>query len=366
MSKPPAVPLVIPSRLGDYDVQFQPDGAFFEALLALPKRIFVLDATVWELYRTTLLNGIPASDAVILPIHEERKNLDSVRLLYDRLLASPAKRNLTMVAVGGGILQDVAGYAASTLYRGIPWILVPTTLLAQADSCIGGKTSLNYGDYKNLLGTFYPPRTIHIHTPFLKTQLDADFFSGLGEVVKLHLLGAEHDPTLVSEALPALLPRMVRREPEALLEGVRRSLGIKRDFIAEDEFDRGRRNLLNYGHCFGHALESASSFRIPHGQGVVVGMLAANLAARNRGWLSPTVEKEFRDRFLRPCLTIAPTPQELQDEPILEAMKKDKKRTGEGLPLILFRDGLRFERIGDLSFQEAAIVLQELRETFTP
>lgn len=365
MSGPDSCSLTIPSRLGDYVVYFERNHDFFGKLFSLPRRLFVVDATVWELYRPSLLGDIPEADVLVLPIHEDRKNLDSVRIVYDRLLASSAKRNLTLVAIGGGILQDIAGYAASTLYRGIPWVFIPTTLLAQADSCIGGKTSLNYGEYKNLLGTFYPPRAIHVHVDFLKTQQEGDFFSGLGEVVKLHLLGAERDGALAVEVLPALLPAMAQRDAAALRDGVQRSQGIKRDFIVEDEFDRGRRNLLNYGHCFGHALESASQFRIPHGQGVVVGMIAANMAARNRGWLNAREERAVRDRLLLPILKLKPRASELEDGLVIEAMKKDKKRTGEGLPLILYRDGYVFERIGDLAYDEAAAVLAELRELFS-
>lgn len=356
--------LSIPSRLGDYGVRFEREPRFIEDLLALPRRAFLVDAKVWEIYRPTLLRYLPEAETLVLPIHEERKNLESVRLTYDFLLTNTAKRNLVLVAIGGGILQEIAGYAASTLYRGIPWILVPTTLLGQSDSCIGGKTSLNYGEYKNLLGTFYPPRTIHILTDFLKTQLDHDFFSGLGEVIKMQLLGAERDASLVSHMLPELLPRMIRREPSAMFDGVQRSLAIKRDFIMEDEFDTGRRNLLNYGHCFGHALESSSQFRIPHGQAVIVGMIAANIAARNRGWLAPALEIDIREHLLLPALTLPPQTHELDDTAIIEAMKKDKKRTGEGLPLVLFRNGFAFERIHDLTFQEAAKILAELRSRF--
>lgn len=356
--------LPIPSRLGDYEARFEPEQSFMDGLIALPRRAFLVDAKVWEIYRPTLLRHIPESETLVLPIHEDRKTLESVCLTYDFLLTNTAKRNLVLVGIGGGILQDIAGYTASTLYRGIPWIFVPTTLLAQSDSCIGGKTSLNYGEYKNLLGTFYPPRTIFIHTNFLKTQLDNDFFSGLGEVIKLQLLGSEHDPSLVSKMLPKLLPRMIRREPHALLEGVQHSLAIKRDFIAEDEFDTGRRNLLNYGHCFGHALESSSQFRIPHGQAVIVGMIAANIVARNRGWLVPEQEGKIRDQLLLPSLTLQPQPHEIDAGAIIEAMKKDKKRIGEDLPLVLFRNGFVFERIADLTCQEVSKTLTELRSIF--
>ena len=122
---------------------------------------------MWRLYRTGRLASLDPSTVIVVPIEEELKTIGTVQLLYDRLLERPAKRNLTLVSVGGGILQDVSGFAASTLYRGINWVFVPTTLLSQAGRCIGGKTSLNYGAFKNLVGTFYPPSQIAIYTPFL-------------------------------------------------------------------------------------------------------------------------------------------------------------------------------------------------------
>ena len=163
---------------------------------------------------------------------------------------------------------------ASVLYRGVGWIYVPTTLLAMADSCIGGKTSLNLGSRKNLLGTIYPPNRVIVHAPFVNTLSGDDFASGVGEIVKLHMLGgAGH-----AEELRAILPALMSRETSVVHRATRTSLEVKRDFIEEDEFDRGRRNLLNYGHCFGHALEAASDFAIPHGLAVVVGMRLADLS----------------------------------------------------------------------------------------
>ena len=145
----------------------------------------------------------------MLPVREERKTLETVQELYGHFLGRSAKRNMTLISIGGGILQDISGFAASTLYRGINWVFVPTTLLAQADSCIGSKTSLNYQGYKNLLGTFYPPNEVYIYMPFLATQAELDFYSGLGEVVKLHLMGgAERTRELI-----ALLLIFDRRDP---------------------------------------------------------------------------------------------------------------------------------------------------------
>lgn len=347
----------IKSNIRDYEVHFTEGAEFLRGFDRFPQRCLVVDENVWRIYGESLLRDIaPAEDVIMLPISEERKNLESVRFLYDRLTGRAAKRNMTLISIGGGITQDVTGFAASTLYRGINWVFVPTTLLAQADSCIGSKTSLNYEGFKNLIGTFYPPSEVYIHTGFLATQADADFFSGLGEVVKLHLLGGAGRAREVAELLPAI----TRREGGALLAGVRNSLEIKQSFIAEDEFDTGRRNLLNYGHCFGHALESVSDFAVPHGQAVVAGMLLANLVARERGLLPRSLEAGVAADLLLPSLVVEPRAEHLVADATIEAMRKDKKRTGDDLALIMMEDDYRFTKVTDLKGAEVAVALADL------
>jgi len=282
--------------------------------------------------------------------------LESVSLLYDRLVDLPAKRNLTLISIGGGILQDITGFVASTLYRGINWIYVPTTLLAQADSCVGGKTSLNYKSYKNLVGTFYPPGEVFIYTSFLATLERQDFYSGLGQAVKLHIMGG---PDSVRSLLD-LLPAIGRRDSEALTAAVTDSLTVKLTYISEDEFDQGRRNLLNFGHCFGHALETTSDFLIPHGQAVLIGMILANIASRNRGLLSRQLETELRQELLEPNLVVRPGRVQLEPEAVIDAMKRDKKRKGDGLALVVLKDGYEMQRLEDFTPDEVRATLEEL------
>jgi 3-dehydroquinate synthase len=196
---------------------------------------------------------------------------------------------------------------------------------------------------------------VYIHIPFLATQEEADFFSGVGEVVKLHILGGREKAREIIE----LLPRILRRDAEALRACVSNSLRIKQGYISEDEFDMGRRNLLNFGHCFGHALEANSNFAIPHGQAIVLGMLLANRVAVHRQILSPRQEKSLAEQLLLPSLTIRPQASDLDAKGILEGMKKDKKRTGEGLALILMAEGYEMSRVNDLTESEVRAVLQE-------
>jgi 3-dehydroquinate synthase len=181
----------IKSSLRDYEVHIGPAHDFLEHLVNLDHKCFVVDENVWRHYADGILSTLPRSETISFPAQEERKTLEGVQEIYEHLLGRSAKRNLTLITIGGGILQDVTGFVASTLYRGINWIFIPTTLLAQADSCIGSKTSLNYGGYKNLIGSFYPPSKVWIDPSFLRTLQTQDFYSGLGEVVKLHIMAGE-------------------------------------------------------------------------------------------------------------------------------------------------------------------------------
>jgi len=345
--------LYVRSRLRDYVVDLR-DDAWAAGLAAQAGAVIVVDENVWRLHRLGVLEGI--DDPVVLPVDEERKTFATVAWLYDRLLERGLRRNGTLVSIGGGITQDLTGFAASTLYRGVRWVFAPTTLLAQADSCIGGKTSLNYEAYKNILGTMYPPETIVIDSRFPETLSDEDFFSGLGEVVKLHVLGGADHARRLEGAMGAL----TERRADAVAAAVSASLRIKLPYIEEDEFDRGRRNLLNYGHCFGHALEAATDFVVSHGQGVVLGMLLASVVAARRGLLGEVLRAELEERLFLPALTTHPHLDEGARDRVLEAMGHDKKRTGEGLALVMCCDGFSMLQVGDLSEAEARAALDEL------
>ncbi|HEX5772934.1 MAG TPA: AroB-related putative sugar phosphate phospholyase (cyclizing) [Geomobilimonas sp.] len=350
--------ITIHSNLRDYTVHFQDTPSFLDGFARFPARLFVIDENVWRHYGNGCLSCIPEDERMVFSVSEERKGLDSVMEVYDRLMDKAAKKNMTLISLGGGIVQDVTGFVASTLYRGLNWVFVPTTLLAQADSCIGSKTSLNYKRFKNLIGTFYPPTEVHIHSPFLKTLPEADFLSGLGEVVKLHLMGGKE----TTEALVATLPAVLERNSVALLPAIRTSLSIKLSYMEGDEFDTGRRNLLNFGHCFGHALETVSNYAIPHGQAVVIGMLFANIAAVQRGLLDPSLASHLANSLLGKSLSIPLRREYFAVEAILEAMKKDKKRTGEGLVVVMMTSDYEFEKVTDYSPDELVTATAALME----
>lgn len=346
----------IHSSLRDYTVHFHDRAGFLGEFSRFTQRLFVIDENVWRHHGGGCLAAIPEQDRVLFRSSEEHKSLEGVVELYDLLMERSAKKNLTLISIGGGIVQDVTGFVASTMYRGLNWVFVPTTLLSQADSCIGSKTSLNFKRFKNLIGTFYPPAEVHIYPPFLATLDDADFLSGLGEVVKLHLMGGIE----ATSALNSCLEEVLSRKAPELLSAIHNSLDIKLNYLEGDEFDTGRRNLLNYGHCFGHALETVSGYAIPHGQAVVVGMLFANLIAVSRGLLSSARADLLAQTLLGRSLSVPIRKGYLDWQPLVEAMKQDKKRTGDGLVMVLLAEDASLHKVNDLSVEEVRAALAEL------
>ena len=349
-------PLAVRSAVRDYEVRFDGSAAWAAELARLPHALVVVDENVWRLHAAGVLSAFSAGEVVLLPVAEERKTFEGVAALADVATGRAARRNLTVVSIGGGITQDVTGFLASTLYRGVHWIYVPTTLLAMADSCIGGKTSLNLGAHKNLLGTVYPPELVLVHAAFVTTLAGADYRSGLGEVVKLHLLGGAESLARLRDGLP----RLLEREPAAVALAIRGSLEIKRGYIEDDEFDRGRRNLLNFGHCFGHALETATGFAVPHGLAVVAGMVLADDVAVSRGLLAEDAAAERRRTLYLPVLEGLAELDAGERSALVDAMRYDKKRTGEGLALVMVGDGLRAVRVDDLTPAEALRAVERL------
>src|SRR3990172_2675054 len=233
--------LVIQSHKGEYRVVFD-DG-----LLADPGRpfsgepYFLIDANVARLYREPLRTLVDHPRALVIEATEENKSIERIVEVIRRLVDNKIRRHHTLVAVGGGIIQDISCFIASTLLRGLEWKFVPTTLLAQADSCIGSKSSVNLGSVKNILGTFNPPREIRICSAFLDTLEEKDIRSGIGEIVKVHAIdsAAAFDPLAGDyDSLPT--------DKAALDTYIQQALLIKKRYIEADEFDRGIRNIFNY------------------------------------------------------------------------------------------------------------------------
>ena len=219
--------LKLHSHIHDYEVEFTDSFDFINYLKKIEKKVFVLDRNIYELYKN-LFDGIKEEDLFIFDAIEEKKTLKSVEEIYKFLATKDAKRNITLISFGGGITQDVTGFVASTLYRGIKWIFVPTTFLAQADSCIGSKTSLNFETYKNILGGFYPPNKIYIQPDFLDTLTTKDYYSGIGEIIKFALLKESYPKNF--EVIVELIESVKRKENR--LEAIKKTMEVKKAYMS--------------------------------------------------------------------------------------------------------------------------------------
>lgn len=249
------------------------------------------------------------------------------------LLDSGFNRSGVLYVIGGGTVQDSAAFAASVLHRGVRWIFVPTTLLAQGDSCIGSKSSINYGGYKNQLGTFYPPAEVIIDDGFLRTLTPLQVRSGVGEMLHYAVLGGDTVFSVYEGALANGWERLSTHEMSAL---AMQAMAVKRDFIESDEFDADHRRNLNFGHTFGHGLEFASRGQIPHGIAVAYGIALANAYAEQRGILSRST-KERVERVIRGLVDGSELGL-VSGRSVLDGMAKDKKRSNDGVELVLIED----------------------------
>lgn len=322
----------IKSRFKTYTVNFVENLAGIHSLAKSQETFFVFDAHVYKLYKSELPK-IPIDRLYLLEALESNKNMPTVLNICEQMTTMAAKRNTHIVSVGGGIVQDITGFVANCLYRGIKWTFYPSTLLAACDSCIGGKSSLNYKGFKNLLGSFYPPDEIYIYPQFFSTLSNKDYCSGLGEVVKFNVIagGSRFDH------LEQDIDDILMHDYKKLLSYVHTSLEFKKNFIEEDEFDRGIRILLNFAHTFGHALESVSNYAVPHGSAVAIGMMIANNISFQRGFL----EKEYTNRIAHVCkkilgnIVIKSDWMNINDW--IVAIHKDKKQTSESINAVLIK-----------------------------
>lgn len=325
--------MLIKSHSHDYAVEeFRDLKAALGSISLCERACYLIDQKFFELHEATLQPLIPPERVVYVEATEERKSFEALTPLFLEVLRRNLKRDGVLVVIGGGVLQDIGCFIASVLFRGLRWELVPTTLLAQADSCIGSKSSINIGPFKNQIGTFYPPHRVLLVPSVLATLPWDEIRSGLGEVIKLQLLSSEAGFYELMNDLKG-----ISGQPEILAKWVSRSMQIKRPFIETDEFDRGIRNLLNYGHTFGHAYESATHYEIPHGIAVVLGILTATNLSVRLGLASATHYaglKALLDPWHQPYGRVL---QKTPREKIFQAIKHDKKNTGQSVNCILTR-----------------------------
>lgn len=297
--------------------------------------LIVTNETVAPLYLETLKTTLQdyQLDQVILPDGEQYKTWEVLQRIFDGLLQAKFSRNVTIVALGGGVIGDMAGFAAACYQRGVPFIQVPTTLLSQVDSSVGGKTAVNHPQGKNMIGAFYQPQCVFADTAVLTTLDDRQYASGLAEVIKYGLINDAEFFVWLEQNMADL----VAREPAALTQAIARSCQDKATIVADDETEQGVRALLNLGHTFGHAIETGTGYgTVLHGEAIAIGMMmAADLSVR-LGWLAEADKGRMQQLFEQAGLPVT-CPAGMNKEKFMTLMAVDKKVQQGQIRLILLK-----------------------------
>ena len=333
-------------------------GVLKRADLLLPhlkqkKVLVVSNTTVAPLYletlRSTLENAGISVMSVILPDGEQYKEWKTLNLIFDALLGAHCERSTTLIALGGGVIGDMGGFAASCYQRGMPFIQIPTTLLSLVDSSVGGKTAINHPLGKNMIGAFYQPQLVLADILTLDTLADRELKAGLAEVIKYGLI---RDPELFVW-LEANIEKLLARDQAALAYAIHRSCANKAEVVAADERETGERALLNLGHTFGHAIETGLGYgEWLHGEAVAAGTLIAAELSRRLGWLADDAVLRIEKLFVRAGLPVKGAP--LGAARYLELMRHDKKVQDGRLRLVLLK-GIGSAVVSDAA-AEATIV----------
>ena len=332
--------LEIKSKISDYKLSFVDTIQEIEHHIDQPNTIIFIDDNVNKLYPS-----LQRDTNIVLPSSEAIKSYTGTARVLQDLTERRANIQTKLVVIGGGVLQDLVGFCASVYCRGIQYTLIPTTLLAQADSCVGGKTSINFVDRKNIIGTFYPPTDIIVYPEFTQTLSKLDYTSGLGEIYKFHILQnkiLDFNPT--SPIKPMIYD----------------GLKYKIDILSRDEFDKGERKFLNFGHTFGHALESTSENIIPHGIAVIIGSMIAVMISKELGYNVSNYNSIIEKGTLLIKSNNLSFKQEWFDlNLLLEIIKSDKKSTGK-LTMVLIDNKPFLENIENISILQK--VLKQIYE----
>ena len=299
------------------------------------KLCIVTDSNVAPLYLEAvekLLSGCFSQvTSYVFPAGEEHKNLDTVKRVYEHLIQNRFDRKDWLAALGGGITGDLCGFTAATYLRGVDFIQIPTTLLSQVDSSIGGKTGVDFDSYKNMVGAFKMPRLVYINLSVLKTLEERQFYSGFAEVMKSALI----KDALFYEWLIENMYEICEREPATLEEMVIRTCSIKKMVVEKDPTEQGDRALLNLGHTIGHAIEKAKNFELYHGECVALGTVAAAYISWKKEMLSMEEFYEIRDMFVPFYLPISV--DDIDPQEILKLTKSDKKMEAGKIKFILLK-----------------------------
>ena len=322
-------------------------GSLAADLAVAKTAVIITNTTVAPLYLQTVRRSFEQSSFsvhdIILPDGEQYKQLSTLDSIYRKLLEIGLDRSSALIALGGGVVGDITGFAASTFLRGVPFIQIPTTLLSQVDSSVGGKTGINLEGGKNMAGTFYQPSIVIIDPDVLQTLDRQEFRSGMAEVIKYGIISDRDFFSFLHQHMQEAL----HLEPAALVRILQTCCCIKADITSADEREHGIRSFLNFGHTLGHAVETLTQYRsYSHGQAVAIGMAAAARISHDRGFCS----REDAETVLS-LLKQAGLPTDIPDRPAdeyVDVMKKDKKHTGSLIRMVLMKN------IGEVFLEDMA------------
>lgn len=326
----PQYNFTVKSNIHDYEVYFIDDVKNTLKNELKEGDFIIIDNKVKTLYSEWFDEVLTNFKYIGIDATEPQKSYQEVESVISTLIEKGFRKNNRLIAVGGGITQDVTAFIASILYRGVQWYFFPTTLLAQGDSCIGSKTSINFGKFKNQVGGFYPPNKIYVDPKFLESLPNKELQSGLGEMAHYYVVASEEDFSRYKRDYEGALT------DKNILGGViTRSLEIKKSYIEIDEYDKNERQVFNYGHSFGHAIESLTNYSIPHGIAVSFGMDMSNFVSMKKGYITDEVRQNSRELFEKIWDGYADQVKGLDIDTYLVALSKDKKNKGTLLGLIL-------------------------------
>ena len=323
-----------------YDIVFASDfGGLAEELhdFGIGKRriAVIADSNTASLYGEEVIGLLEGNckKAILysFPAGEAHKTLDTVKDIYKTLIEEKFDRKDLLIALGGGVVGDITGYTAATYLRGVDFVQIPTTLLAQCDSSIGGKTGVDFDGYKNMVGAFYMPKLVYMNIGTLKTLDDRQFYAGFAEVMKHGLI----KDALFYEWLLDNLYEIQDREPDVLEEMVMRSCTVKKLVVEKDPKEQGDRALLNFGHTIGHAIEKYKNFEMLHGECVALGAVAAAFISWKHNWLSMEEYYEIRDMFVPFNLPISI--DDIEPQETLALTKSDKKMAAGQIRFVLLK-----------------------------
>jgi 3-dehydroquinate synthase len=322
--------IVIKSSQGEYHVNAIASLAAVIHAIALNKnkKIAVVDKNLYKYYPDFLDQLSQIMPVLAFNACEQNKNIQGLEKILQFMQENKLDKKSELIVIGGGIIQDVSALASHLYYRGIKYTLIPSTLLGMADSCIGSKSSLNFQGYKNQLGSFYPPSQVYICSQFLKSLSKLDFYSGYGEIFKLFIINNSLEDFHFND-----VSAQNDENQNYLLQAIFKALQIKKEFIEQDEFDSGIRKILNYGHTFGHAIESVSNYEMPHGLAVVLGMDIANYLAMRFNILSKELFLDIHTK-IHHFLDWSVFNLNINPLELLECVKQDKKNQQDKVNMI--------------------------------